>query len=272
MMNPPTREFGGRLLILAPHMDDESLGCGLLIATHPDPSDVHVVFVTDGSRSPEPHDPGRSPSDRLPGLRQSEALAALQVLGVPAENARFLGLPDGSLSGRYEQLEAALLRSIGEAAPDHVFVPFRYDWHPDHVSINRAVCAAKDEGRVASQVVEYFVYSQRRLMPHRDIRACLPTDSLHRLDPSPDRLAALKRRAIECHRTQTTCYFDWQTRPILTEELVDRVCAEPEVFHRYDPARPGWHAFAGLGPVLALAARAEPRLKRWKDSMLQVGR
>ena len=183
MTSATIREFGGRLLIFAPHMDDESLGCGLLVAAHPNPSDVHVVFVTDGSRSPEPDDPDQPRSETLLSVRESEARDALQVLGLPAENARFLGLPDGSLSGLRDRLREQLLRCIEETSPDHVFVPFRYDWHPDHVSINRAVCAAKDEGRVVAQVVEYFVYSRRRLMPNRDIRSCLPTDNLQRLDP-----------------------------------------------------------------------------------------
>jgi len=60
--------------------------------------------------------------------------------------------------------------------------------------------------------------------------------------PGPD--AQLKRRALECHRSQTTRYFDWQTRPILTAELVDRVCAEPETFLVQEPALEGRRVLA----------------------------
>jgi hypothetical protein len=50
---PGMTTFSGRLVVVAPHMDDESLGCGLLLATHADKSQAHVVFVTDGAQSPE---------------------------------------------------------------------------------------------------------------------------------------------------------------------------------------------------------------------------
>ena len=67
----------GRTLVVAPHQDDESLGCGGAIALlrelgHP----VHALFVTDGSMS---HPTSlRYPAPKLSQLREQEALAALQ--------------------------------------------------------------------------------------------------------------------------------------------------------------------------------------------------
>jgi LmbE family N-acetylglucosaminyl deacetylase len=89
------------LLVLAPHPDDESLGCGGLIAEHHARGhDVHVMVLTDGTGS---HPRSREyPATRLASLRMEEARAAMVALGLPEDRIDFLGLPDGhvSLNGR----------------------------------------------------------------------------------------------------------------------------------------------------------------------------
>ena len=86
----------GGAVIVAPHPDDESLGCGALIlkvvaAGRP----VRIVFVSDGARS---HPNSRSyPAERLRTLREKEALAAAAALGVAASQIEFLRLPDGAV-------------------------------------------------------------------------------------------------------------------------------------------------------------------------------
>lgn len=265
MTDAAIADFSGRVLVIAPHMDDESLGCGLLLAGHPDKSRVHVVFATDGSRSPEQTGSERAHAAELMALRASEAREAISVLGIPSANAHFLEFEDGSLSHCGTRLAETLIAHVRDLDPEHVFVPFRYDWHPDHIAVNRAVCAARDRGHIGAGVVEYFVYSQRKLLPRGDIRAYLRTEAVRSLGPGPEPVARLKRRAIECHRSQTTCHFGWQTRPILTPELVARVCAESEVYLLYDPARPGRAVFSRAAAWIPLANRLEPALKRWKD-------
>ena len=52
---------------------------------------------------------------------------------------------------------------------------------------------------------EYFVYSRWRLLGTGDVRDYLPSESLHRLQPGT--ASDIKRRALECHRSQTTCFY-----------------------------------------------------------------
>ena len=257
----------GTLVVLAPHMDDEILGCGLLLAGHPDKSRVHVCFVTDGSRSPEPAGGSRAVAEALVTTRRQEALEALGVLGVPPHHATFLGLEDGSLAGQAGRLEEALLAHLARLDPEYVLVPFRYDRHPDHLAVNRVVCTARSAGRIRAAVAEYFVYSRWRLLPAGDIRAYLDSGGLRRLGPGPEKDARLKRRALDCYRSQTTRYFPWQSRPILAPELLDRVCAEAESYVLFDPARPGRAALARAAPWVVIAHHLEPRLKRLKDRL-----
>lgn len=260
-------EPGGPLLVIAPHMDDESLGCGLLLAGHARKESLHLLFVTDGSHSPEPSAGADQAARReLARTREQEARAAMAVLGVPANNASFLGFEDGTLATCKPELQTALVEQIRRTGARTVLVPFRYDRHPDHLAISHAVADAHREGAVTASVIEYFVYSQWRLLRGGDIRNYLPAGDLRQRQPTNE-TATLKRRAIECHRSQVSCFFDWQTRPILTRELVERVCLEPEVYLLHDTRRPGRKALSRSRTWVPMAHRLEPWLKRCKDRL-----
>ncbi len=260
-------EFAGPVLVIAPHMDDESLGCGLLLAGHPRKECLHLLFATDGSHSPEPTAGAPEAIRRQLALtREQEAREAMAVLGLPAGNVAFLGFEDGTLATRKDSLRAALVEHIRRVGASAVLVPFRYDRHPDHLAISHAVADAHRDGAFTATVIEYFVYSQWRLLPGGDVRAYLPVADLRARHPT-DATARLKRRALECHRSQVSRFFQWQSRPILTGELLDRVCAEPEVFLLHDAARPGRRALARARTWVPVAHRLEPWLKRCKDRL-----
>lgn len=101
-----------RRLIIAPHMDDESLGCGGLLAKYPDES-VVVVLTDSGER------------------RAAEYAAAMEVLGV--RDSRTLGLPDGSLDQTMPMLVAQLDAVIDDVRPDEVYLPYP-SLHQDHIA------------------------------------------------------------------------------------------------------------------------------------------
>src|SRR6185295_3505842 len=71
----------GRVLVLAPHADDETIGCGGAIALHVAQGDpVAIAIATDGMRG----DPdGRFAGSDYRELRRSEARAAAGALGAP---------------------------------------------------------------------------------------------------------------------------------------------------------------------------------------------
>ncbi|TAK50760.1 MAG: PIG-L family deacetylase [Gammaproteobacteria bacterium] len=261
----PLPHATGLVLVIAPHMDDESLGCGMLLAGHPQRDALRVLFATDGSHSPE-HARGASAAERreLAATREREAGAALRVLGLAADQYRCLGFEDGTLA-RQPQALAGELREPLRAATQ-VFVPFRFDRHPDHLAVGRAVAAIRDEGGTAATVLEYFVYSQWRLLPGGDVRDCVDPGQLRQTVPTAA-LQARKRRALDCYRSQTTRYLGWQNRPVLTPELLDRACAGPEVYLLQDPARPGRRVLARGRAWVPVAHRVEPVLKRWKDRL-----
>jgi LmbE family N-acetylglucosaminyl deacetylase len=269
-LNDAVAHFRGRLLIVAPHMDDEVLACGGLVASLPDPGRVHVVYATDGMKSPAPVFPSKArvPPD-LGALRCRESVEAMAVLGVPAGNLRFLGLPEARLRRSLPQLSDAVLAVIDELQPDHVLVPFRFDRHPDHLAVNRVITRALLEGRLPGALAEYFVYHRWRLLPGRDLRAYVRPDRMVEVDMTP--VAARKRAALECFRSQVTRYYPWQTRPILTPELLDDECRRPERFLRYDPALPGARVLTRARGWIRVAHRLEPALQRTKHVLKTAG-
>jgi len=101
----PAPQPGQRILVFAPHPDDETLGAaGLMRQARLRNDDVRVVIITNGdgfriSAASEFHELTVPPKDfvRYGYLRQGEARIALGVLGIPADHVHFLGYPDRGL-------------------------------------------------------------------------------------------------------------------------------------------------------------------------------
>ena len=139
---------GTRLLVLAPHPDDESIGCGGTLAKWRHAGlPAKVLFITDGrlgSRAlrqlPE-SDPARGEAQRsLIDTRKSEAHAALHELGV--EEFAFADVPDGELWNHVDQVARIIVETIEDYRPDVIMLPFLTDRHPDHVAAGVCLLAA----------------------------------------------------------------------------------------------------------------------------------
>lgn len=123
-----------RVLALAAHPDDESVGCGGLLATLADAGAVvHVCFATDGEATI-----GASmPAAEVGRRRRAEAQAACRVLGT--RPPRFLGLPDGGLAAHADELAAGVRGLVDELRPEVVVAPWELDGHPDHRALFAAI-------------------------------------------------------------------------------------------------------------------------------------
>jgi len=146
VVSRPMRLGAEPILVFAPHADDETLGCGGLIALKRRAGcAVTVVFLTDGSRSHEGRAEAPSP-EALAALRREEARTALGTLSVPPESIHFLDFPDGALGNLPQDgraaLQAALADLLQRYRPALVFVPHRLDGHADHTAAYEAVTAA----------------------------------------------------------------------------------------------------------------------------------
>ena len=216
----------GGIVVVAPHPDDESLGCGGLIAQGCRLGrDVRLVVVSDGCGS---HPNSRTyPPERLRALREAETLRAAAELGLPEDHVRFLRLPDASVPSAGPEAEAAA-RAIADTARDcaagAVFVTWRHDPHCDHEACAALVDLARpDLG--AARVYAYPVWGWT-LAPEREVE---DGPAGFRLDVGADRAA--KRRAVAAHASQTTALIaDDPGGFRLSEAMIDRLCGPFEPF------------------------------------------
>ena len=133
-------------VVLAPHPDDETLGCAATIMRKVDAgTPVRVVVVTDGSTYP----PHKSREQNIAD-RDAELRAACRVLGLADDAVVHLSFPETKLHLAGEALVDALSDIVSEDHPDDVLVTSEADPHSDHAALGQAtrrVMAGRD-GRV----------------------------------------------------------------------------------------------------------------------------
>lgn len=129
---------GGRVLVIAPHPDDECTGCGGVIALHLHAHDqVTVIHITDG-RTSRAH--GLGP-ETMARLRLQEGRAAAHAFGV--SGLEQWGLPEGEWNER--DLVARLREALLRVRPRVVYAPSCVDFHPEHLRVARALAHALDD-------------------------------------------------------------------------------------------------------------------------------
>lgn len=186
---------GKTALLLAPHADDESLGCGGFIAeacTRGRPP--RVLVLTDGAGS---HPNSRLfPPARLRALREQEARDAVALLGLPPHRIGFLGLPDTSAPTSGAGFKRAVRTIAAQCDGCGVLLaPWRHDPHCDHEAAHlMAVAAAHMAGM---RHLAYPVWGW--ILPDN---ACLPGPAPAGWRLRMDRHLPAKRRAIAAHASQ----------------------------------------------------------------------
>lgn len=187
----------GTSLILAPHADDESLGCGGLIAAacaHGRPP--VIVCITDGAGS----HPGSAayPAQRLRTLRESELRFAAAALGLAVDRVHCLGLPDTAAPDAGPIFEGAV-RSVADLARAYatttLFTTWPHDPHCDHAMA--AKLGARAATAAGNRLVFYPVWGW--LLPQE---AELPEGSLSGARLDIEAFLPRKRRAIAAHASQ----------------------------------------------------------------------
>ena len=152
-----------RVVVLAPHMDDETIGCGGTLARHARAgAAITVVFLTDGRHGGGARLKGltgealRAEEVRLVATRKAEAHRALQRLGV--QSMLCLDVEDGTLTrdpGAAPRLRAIL----EEQRPELVYVPYFLEQHPDHFAASTLLLEATHGAAPQFQCVGYEVWT-----------------------------------------------------------------------------------------------------------------
>jgi len=213
---------GHRAVIIAPHPDDEVLGCGgllqgLVALERP----IQLISVTDGSAS----HPGsqRWPVERLSVVRPQESAQALHRLGVPLHSLKWLraGLSDSQVAAREDELVGFIQRYLKPT--DVLFTTWREDGHCDHEAVGRA--SAKAAEAVGARLYELPVWTWHWATAED---ALVPW---HRARKIPLTCAAVARKRHAIHAFASQLEGDPQIGlpPVLAPYVVERLLQPFEV-------------------------------------------
>ena len=140
---------GEPVLILAPHADDESLGCGgLIVALCRLDNPPYVLILTDGTGS----HPGSAafPLERLKAVREEEAREAVRRLGLAPDRIGFAGQRDTAAPNTGPEFDL-VLEAVATLCRDRkigaILAPWKHDPHCDHEAAHLlAVALARNLG------------------------------------------------------------------------------------------------------------------------------
>ena len=240
-----TTSSAGRrsLLVVAPHPDDETIGCGArILASSRLGTPVTVVVVTDGSGS---HGQDGVDRNALRARRQTELGQAARRLGVHDDAVITLGYPDGGVSDYVAEIAVHLGRLIDTVRPDEVYVTCAAESHPDHAACGQAAAMAVEQSSSRPRLLEYPVWLwsdwpvSRGRGRHglRTLLSCLFRRSVEmvRLRPHAEqKLAALnsyRSQLGEQRLTQGAVHYTSQPGTVaLPTTVVRRAVTGPELF------------------------------------------
>ncbi|WP_434776478.1 PIG-L deacetylase family protein [Pseudomonas oryzihabitans] len=212
---------GHRAVVVAPHPDDEILGCGGLLCLLGELGRrLALVAVTDGDGS---HPQSTLwPASRLRNTRPLETREALRRLQLERTTVTRLAIPDGQVSEQEDLLCQRLLDFL--TPEDVVFATWRLDGHPDHEATGRAaVEACRVRG---ARCIEVPIWTWHWAAPG-DAR--VPWARAQRLDLEDD-VVALKKQAVNAFGSQLTEDSSTGQGPILPDTVVTRLTRAWEVY------------------------------------------
>jgi LmbE family N-acetylglucosaminyl deacetylase len=173
------------ILVIAPHPDDEAIGCGGTLRLHADRGDrITAVFPTSGELGLE-----NLPVPEAHRIREGEAESAAAILGIA--RLEFLRFPDWFTGEHLPSLAEKLAAIFRAEAPARIYLPHPDDNHPDHRAAFPAACRALRLGGVAAEIFAYEVWTPlARAEEIEDITG----------------VVRVKMRAIRCYHSQLSAF------------------------------------------------------------------
>jgi LmbE family N-acetylglucosaminyl deacetylase len=174
------------VLVIAPHPDDEAIGCGGSIGVHVDRSDrVVAVFLTSGELGLKD-----LPREQAWQQRETEAQAAAEVLGL--SDLIFLRHRDWFIEDSVEETARSLQPIFRRESPKIVYLPHPGEWHPDHKVSLSVVRAALSEQACSPPILRCYEF-------------WTPLVQYNYVENIPHTMAR-KLEAVRCYQSQLAQY------------------------------------------------------------------
>jgi len=208
-----------RIIVFAPHPDDETLGCGGTVAKRiSEGYEVLIVVMTDGKYAfSEVLGINSDPSpEELKQIRREEVKRAVKNLGVPEENIIFLDFEDGKLKENSKEAEEKVTQILKENCPAETYFPYEKDDHTDHRATNRIIRNSIRKLGLPILKYQYSIYQRySRVGPIVDKLLNFFKRNMIQVDISE--FLSLKEVAMKEFKSETTIISSNQESPILTK-------------------------------------------------------
>lgn len=227
LARPLTFEAGiGPCLILAPHPDDEALGCaGLILKLRGVGRRVIVVVVADGGGCQLSR---FMPQSEVVALRQEETIEACTGLGVDRQDMLFLGVPDGTIVDHMDMITERIDAIVAATSPASIFGPHPRESHTDHRALGEIVGRLRTTRERGIPTFAYAVWLSPKtslgLLFRRKSRKSLRSVAINR------QIRDAKKTALECYKTQMPSVNGLETGGVLQQKFVSQFLDYDEVF------------------------------------------
>ncbi len=217
----------GTALVVAPHPDDETLGCGGTVALLARSKvRLFVAFITDGGASHPSHalyTPGM-----IAEIRKAEAKSAAAILGLEPDRLFFLDAKDGTLAGLHGKGKALIAARVAdmilETKPDAILLPCRRDGSSEHDAAFLIVADALARAGLRPRLLEFPIWARRN--PLLLLKPMLTSRIIWR--HAFPQMRDLKTMAIDAYASQLRPIAPEGT-PALPPDLASEFC-RPEEF------------------------------------------
>jgi LmbE family N-acetylglucosaminyl deacetylase len=220
-----------KVLVFAPHPDDETLGCGGIIAKRiSEGYEVLIVVMTDGryaflnvfgiDSDPRP--------EELKEIRKEEVKRAAGILGVPEENLIFLDFVDGTLENNEEKAEEKVAEILSKNRPMEIYFPYKRDGHPDHRAAYQIVRNSIRKSGISALTYQYSItHKYARIGTIADVFFNFLRLSIVRVDVL--KFLLLKEAALKEFKSELTAVSIRQRKPII--DGIKKFLNSEEVFY-----------------------------------------
>ncbi|MFC7321847.1 PIG-L deacetylase family protein [Halobacillus campisalis] len=204
-----------KVLIVAPHMDDETIGLGGTIKRHiQEGAEVHCVFSTDGSNSES-----ELSREELSRIRKDEIEKVNELLGM--DSIHYMDLPDGNVQSTSEA-QNKLISLLEQIEPDLIYCTPFVDAHPDHTGTTAILSDCLKLRRNGEKIRLYEINCP---IPPREINCVIDITSTY----------PTKKDAIKLFTSQAIAFDGFLLLNKLKSHMVkDRSVSAAEVFIEVD--------------------------------------
>jgi LmbE family N-acetylglucosaminyl deacetylase len=220
-----------KIIVFAPHPDDETLGCGgTILKKASEGFEIVIVVMTDGRHSLSQNFgivSNPTPSE-LTWIRKKELFEAAQVLNVPEGNLRFFDFEDGTLAKHMAEASKKVVEIIDQLKPVEVYFPYEKDSNKDHQAAGRIIIDSLKTIGLSTQQYQYSIAQTfSRIGPFVAVVLNYLLHNLVFVDVS--QFVGKKEAAIREYRSQTTIIASGQKRPVIAD--VNKFLKTKEMFY-----------------------------------------